>query len=470
MAETESALLQRFVSAGDAGAFAEIVRRHAGLVYGTCLRVLADADKAADATQETFFQLMKKAHEITGSIPCWLHRVAVGKAVDLIRSESRRQMREKAYAEARSEPDPTWREICPHVDEALNSLDERTRELLIRHCLEGRSKTEIADELGLSRPTVSRHIDAGLKRLRAQLQRRGIVIAVGGVSALLAESTARSAPAAVLQQLGKMSLVGMKAVSTAVAPAASAGALTGGLLATANAKLVVTAVAVAAVGVGLLAYRHLSSRPPEAPPSVPPAGQYDRRTASSETRTRPEPAARPVAELQDVVPDGSSQPPTQKTVPPAEAAGTQESFLASLPLPEEQAAEPSEDELDLSSPEATVRSFVRAIASGDTESVMACFLPGGTDFEDMLEILTADPDDPEQRSEHQMKLWFQSLNGDVEIPIIEMKETDEGVSVVWRVTFKKDVTMEGHTFSAGDTFDLDGNLRQSGDSWLINGM
>jgi DNA-directed RNA polymerase specialized sigma24 family protein len=68
MVESESALLRRFADGGDAGAFAEIVRRYAGLVYGTCLRVLADADKAADATQETFFQLMKKADAITGSL------------------------------------------------------------------------------------------------------------------------------------------------------------------------------------------------------------------------------------------------------------------------------------------------------------------------------------------------------------------------------------------------------------------
>ncbi|MBN1507121.1 MAG: sigma-70 family RNA polymerase sigma factor [Sedimentisphaerales bacterium] len=467
MADSESALLQRFVRAGDTGAFAEIVRRHAGLVYGTCLRVLADADKAADATQETFFQLMKKAHEITGSIPSWLHRVAVGKAVDLIRADSRRQAREHAYAATKSKPDPTWREICPYVDEALNDLDERTRELLIRHCLEGRSMTELAEELGISRPTVSRHIESGLKRLRAQLQRRGIVIAVGGLSALLAENTARSVPAAVLEQLGKMSLVGMEVASTAVAPTASAGVLAGGVLAAANARLV-TAVAVAAVGVGLFAYRHLSSRPPEAPPAVPPAGQYERRAAVSETRARPEPAAR-ANDVRDTAPDGSRRPAVQEAAPRRGAAERESSF-SSLPLPPEQAARPSGGGLDLSSPEATVRSFVRAVASGDAESVMACFLPGGTDFDNMLEILTANPDDPEQRSAHQMKLWFQSLDPDAEIPIVEVKETEDGVSVVWRVTFKRDVTMEGHTFSAGDMHDLDGNLRQSGESWLINGM
>ena len=109
MAESESALLQRFVGTGDTEAFAQIVRRYAGLVYGTCLRILADADRAADATQETFFQLMKKAGEVRGSLGGWLHRVATGKAVDLIRSDSARRQWEQAYLDDKSNHDQTWR-------------------------------------------------------------------------------------------------------------------------------------------------------------------------------------------------------------------------------------------------------------------------------------------------------------------------------------------------------------------------
>ena len=45
-----------------------------------------------------------------------------------------------------------------------------------------------------------------------------------------------------------------------------------------------------------------------------------------------------------------------------------------------------------------------------------------------------------------------------------------GTEIAWRVTFKKDLTMEGHTFRAGDTFQLDATLRKSGGSWLIDGI
>jgi hypothetical protein len=124
--------------------------------------------------------------------------------------------------------------------------------------------------------------------------------------------------------------------------------------------------------------------------------------------------------------------------------------------------------LDLSTPEAAVHSFTRAIVSGDAAAVMACFVPGGTDFEDMQEILNADRDDPKQRGEYEMKLWLQSLDPDAEMPIVETVEGEGGLGVTWQVTFKKDVTMSGQTFRAGDTFNLDATLRKSGDSWLID--
>ena len=98
MVQDEAVLLQRFVATGDAGAFSEIVRLHASLVYSACMRILGDREAAADATQETFFQFLKKANTIADSIPAWLHRVATGKAVDRIRAESARRRAEGQYA------------------------------------------------------------------------------------------------------------------------------------------------------------------------------------------------------------------------------------------------------------------------------------------------------------------------------------------------------------------------------------
>lgn len=467
MAESESVLLRRYVSGGDAGAFAEIVHRYAGLVYATCLRVLADKDRAADVTQETFFQLMKKGGEITGSLGGWLHRVAVRKAVDSIRSDTSRRRREEMYLDARAGVDQTWREISPYVDEALNALDDETREMLVCHYLEGRSMTELAETLGISRATISRRIDSGLNLLRSHLQRRGVLVAAAGLSALLAENTAQSAPAALLQQLGKMAIYGAETATTAMASTSSSGPVATGLVAAVKTKLVATAAVVTVVGAGLVTYGVVASKPPRVTPGPAMTRRDD---AGADVSREPARSGKPtVPSAQADVPGEPAQDTLDAHVGPASPG------VAAFPLPQEpvpsvpeEADEDTGFQLDLSSPEATVRSFSKAIASGDAESVMACFLPGGVDYEDMQGILAAGPDDPEQQDEYQMKLWFQSLDPDAETPMVSVEETEHGTSVVWQVTFKSEFTMEGHTFRAGDTMELDATLRQSGDSWLID--
>lgn len=467
MSESEVILLERFVRGSDAGAFAEIVRRHAGLVYGTCLRVLADADKAADATQETFFHLLKRADGISGSVPGWLHRVAVSKAVDLVRSDSRRRQRERQYAGTNSGADVTWREICPYVDEALDRLDDETREVLVGHYLEGRSMTALADGLGVSRPTVSRRIEAGLMRLRAQLGKRGVTVAVAGLGALLAENAARGAPAYLIGQLGKVSLLGAGAATTSASGGAASGSglLSAGVLAAANTKLIVTVGAVVVVGAGLLTYT-LSSRPPEVPEPVPVAGRDGERPQPRTNLPRPDVAieeAEPAEERRDTPSEEMAEEPP--AVAPASGAVEPSVGPPTGFWQPDGASEPT-FELDLSSPEGTARSFVKAIIFGDTEKALACWFETAVDYDDIRRGMESQPGDPD----YEAKMWFQSLDPDAEIPIVWSEDIEGGMELEFRVTLKKDASMRGRTYCAGDTEDIRITVRPSGDLWLIDNM
>lgn len=263
MAETEAVLLRRFARTGDAEAFAEIIRRHAGLVYGAALRVLADMDRAADVAQETFLQLTKDARGVTGSLPGWLHRVATHKAIDQMRRETSRRHREARYAADRSHEIAQWREISSYVDQGLNELDAELRDILIAHFLEGRTTRHIAAARGISQATVSRRIEAGVANLRGVLRRRGIIVGAGALSLLLGENAAKAAPATLMAELGKIALVGGHAatLSSAAGAAGSSGlgVLLGGAVATVKANAVVIA-SVAVVGAGaLVAYRHIAN-------------------------------------------------------------------------------------------------------------------------------------------------------------------------------------------------------------------
>ena len=135
MTEIEAGLLQRFLRARDAEAFAHITRRHAGMVYGTCLRITGNREAAADAAQETFFEFLKNASRVTGSVGGWLHQVATRRAIDLVRRDSSRRQREQAYAAQASVETDHWADVSPLVDEAISELDRPLREILVCHFL-----------------------------------------------------------------------------------------------------------------------------------------------------------------------------------------------------------------------------------------------------------------------------------------------------------------------------------------------
>ncbi len=268
MLENEVTLLHRFAKTGDAEAFSEVVRRHAGLVYGACLRILADRDRTADAVQETFFQLLQNAGTITGSVPAWLHRVATRRAIDVVRRDSSIRQRETEYAANKPREVRKWQDISGYVDEGLSELDEQTQAILIQHFFEGRSMADIAAGKGISQPTVSRRIESGVAKLRERLGKRGIIVAVATLGGLLGENVVEAAPAIVLKELGKMALTGGTTAagsgigSASAASDAGAKAAVGAVMTGVKAK-VITAAVVTVVGVGGVVTYNEVTRPVE---------------------------------------------------------------------------------------------------------------------------------------------------------------------------------------------------------------
>src|SRR6267142_5719414 len=71
----------------DPAAFEALVRRHQGPLFNFCLRMLGQADDAADVAQETFVQLYSHLARLNEREPLapWLFRVARNRCIDIIR-------------------------------------------------------------------------------------------------------------------------------------------------------------------------------------------------------------------------------------------------------------------------------------------------------------------------------------------------------------------------------------------------
>jgi len=294
MLNKEISLLRRFANKGDAEAFSEIVHRHAGLVYGACLRVLEDKNKAADVVQETFFQLYKDAGHITGSVSSWLHSVATRKAIDVVRKDSRRKRREAKYAAEKVREAESWEDISGYIDEGLDELDDETRQILIQRFFEGRSMADIASEMNISQPTVSRRAESGVSKLRETLRKRGIIVAAATLISLLTENAVEAAPVLVMKELGKIALLGSTAVSSGAGTAAS-GVLTGVKV------KIITAAAVTAVGVGgVVTYKQVT-RPVEQH-DEPVVREVEQTEPSGPTESSEEPGSAEIVRIESELP------------------------------------------------------------------------------------------------------------------------------------------------------------------------
>src|SRR5262245_48884090 len=152
--ETDRHLLQRFAAARDEAAFELLVRRHGALVRGVCRRVLGNADDADDAFQATFLVLATKAASVDwrAGVGPWLYQVAYRLARKARARAARRRLQEGQAPlprPAAAPDDLTWRELRPLLDEELARLPQRYRAPLVLCYLEGKTRDEAAELLGL---------------------------------------------------------------------------------------------------------------------------------------------------------------------------------------------------------------------------------------------------------------------------------------------------------------------------------
>jgi RNA polymerase sigma factor (sigma-70 family) len=257
---SDGELLACYVARRDEAAFEALVRRHGPMVLGVCRRVIGNAHDAEDAFQATFLVLVRKAASIgkRDAVGNWLFGVAYRAALKARSVARRRQAREKQVEDMPErwiEPEDLWHDLRPLLDAELLRLPDKYRAAILLCDLEGRSRRDAAQLLGLPEGTLSSRLAAGRKMLAARLARRGLALSGAAVGAVLAQGVATAALPAPLV------IATAKAATLTTANAAVAGGFSAKVLSLTEGVLkamwmtkvkLVTAVllAVGAVGVG----------------------------------------------------------------------------------------------------------------------------------------------------------------------------------------------------------------------------
>jgi RNA polymerase sigma factor (sigma-70 family) len=241
----DGTLLDAFL-AGDQEAFAVLVRRHAGLVFATCRRVLRHQQDAEDAFQATFLVLARRAADVwpREAVASWLFGVAHRVALKARAARNRRLTREQPLQEVVGlEPPPPEFDSAELVHRVIGKLPEVYRAAVVACDLEGLSRKEAAARLGWSEGTLSGRLARARELLANRLRRHGLSLPAWGLAAFaatesasaetvqtaikLATGAAASAPPAVVALtegvVRSMGVVKVKAMAAVVVAACALG-------------------------------------------------------------------------------------------------------------------------------------------------------------------------------------------------------------------------------------------------------
>jgi RNA polymerase sigma-70 factor (ECF subfamily) len=177
--------------AGDDAAYQELVHTHGGRMLAVARRLLRSEEDARDAVQDAFLSAFRGVERFEGNarLSTWLHRITVNAALMKLRTRRRKPEQpidellpgflEDGHMRAPAEPwrspelDPIERrQLASLLDEAIESLPESYRNVLLLRDIEELDTEETARAMGISPGAVKTRLHRARQALRGLLEPR----------------------------------------------------------------------------------------------------------------------------------------------------------------------------------------------------------------------------------------------------------------------------------------------------------
>lgn len=162
------------VADGDRTALRSVYERHSVRLFGVANAILRDRDVAADAVQDAFLKISRRASQfdpVRGSAEAWLAGIVRHAALDIIRARGRETPTDDpSLGDTAVAPEAEERLAASaqgqRLRDCLAGLEPKNREGIILAFVHGLSHPQVAARLGLPLGTVKSWIRRGLLALR----------------------------------------------------------------------------------------------------------------------------------------------------------------------------------------------------------------------------------------------------------------------------------------------------------------
>lgn len=166
-------LIQKAQS-GDVRAFQHVYRENVGRVYAICMRMVGEAGRAEELTQDAFVRAWEMLGSFRGesAFSSWLHRLTVNVVLIDIRTAKRYQSRVQSTDDLERYDSPGAGISGDSIDleNAIASLPPQARAIFVLHDIEGYRHEEIAGQMGLAVGTSKAQLHRARRLLREALQ------------------------------------------------------------------------------------------------------------------------------------------------------------------------------------------------------------------------------------------------------------------------------------------------------------
>jgi RNA polymerase sigma factor (sigma-70 family) len=265
-----------------------------GAISGKARRLFSPSGDVQLARQRLIFSRRSKAVSLKSCelVGNWLYGVAYNTALAARAKNNRRRSKEKQVTEMpepAAAPQDDWSELRPLLDHELSRLADVYREAIVLCDLEGKTRKEAAQQLGIPEGTVSSRLTTARRQLAKRLIRRGLTLSGGVMATILARGAAAACvPAPLLASTVKTAATVAAGSATVGAVSARVVALTEGVLKTmflAKMKSVTVVALAFFLATGLLVVGYSVASPMPAPDKQEPKKEQPAPTKDAKKET-----------------------------------------------------------------------------------------------------------------------------------------------------------------------------------------
>jgi len=170
----------------DTSAYEELVSRYYGKIYGLVYGMVSSREDAEDVAQEVFVKAWNALSHFReqASFYTWIYRIAINRAINFRKKRNRRKTvqfeefdpdikQAESYKEFSSKGSVLRKmnlsEFQKKMNEALLTLSDKHRAVVIMHDVQGMSHSEVAGVMGGSEGTARSRLFYARKKLQQEL-------------------------------------------------------------------------------------------------------------------------------------------------------------------------------------------------------------------------------------------------------------------------------------------------------------